>query len=339
MYWHEVGEADLIECLNIEPRVWGDEIVGRERAFGRSGRRGLGQPRSVRRRRSRQPAFGQSQRRIWLRHVRYARVRHPGTEDPQPGLNSRIVASVVSGQSVIRPEATLSVPGACVLDVVILSCNYLYEAMDPEQIIQAEMTLPVAFAATHVGYRLNRILSETVCDANTKFTIRPVFGVPSQSSRTRPLAHRPHRGGSLHHIRFGRRAPLPVSRAGPPSPRHGKTIALRGNEWRYRPRIGGEDESLHPVCQEALGLVVRQDRGRTSRSAAGFGASRMAREPRPAKTTPHPGVRSITPGRTAPISLAVSQALTPANFEQSSSISPNCLSIDSSFPTPAVCSK
>jgi hypothetical protein len=33
MNWREVNEADLIECLNIEPKMWGDGIVGRERTL------------------------------------------------------------------------------------------------------------------------------------------------------------------------------------------------------------------------------------------------------------------------------------------------------------------
>ena len=33
MDWREASAEDLMECLAIEPRVWGDEIVGRERAL------------------------------------------------------------------------------------------------------------------------------------------------------------------------------------------------------------------------------------------------------------------------------------------------------------------
>ncbi len=169
MNWREVEEADLIECLNIEPRVWGDGIVGRERALPvwKEWTRTLSfssavveasTPRSS----THKIAFGSG---IFVTPEFATRE----LEDPQPGLNSRIISSVVSGQSAIRPDATLSGPGARVpLDFVILSCNYCYEAMDPEQTIQAEMTLPFAFAEAHVGYHLNRILSETVCDRQYK---------------------------------------------------------------------------------------------------------------------------------------------------------------------------
>ena len=167
MNWREVAEADLTECLSIEPRVWGDEIVGRECALpvwkrwtrSRSFNSALievASPSSAKQ----IVAFGSS---VFVA----ADFATRELEHPQPGLNSRIIASVVSGESVVLPESSLSnSPHA--LDVAILSCNYLYEAMSPEQTIQAEMTLPVTFAEVHIGYRLNRILSETVSKSQYK---------------------------------------------------------------------------------------------------------------------------------------------------------------------------
>jgi hypothetical protein len=67
---------------------------------------------------------------------------------------------------------------------VILSGNYQYSAMNPEQTIQAEMTLPVAFAEAHVGYRLNRILLETVTERQHKVMSPPASGAPSKNSQT-----------------------------------------------------------------------------------------------------------------------------------------------------------
>jgi len=165
MNWREVGDADLIECLNIEPRVWGDGIVGRERALPvwkewtrahsfNSAVIEATTPLSA----NQKIAFGSS---VFVT----AEFANRELQNPRPGLNSRIIASVVSGESVVLPETSFSNTSARnALDLVILSCNYLYEAMNPEQTIQAEMTLPVAFAQVHVGYRLNRILSETVCE-------------------------------------------------------------------------------------------------------------------------------------------------------------------------------
>jgi DNA-binding CsgD family transcriptional regulator len=164
MNWREVREADLIECLNIEPKTWGDGIVGRERAlpvwkqWTRSRSFNSAVIEVVTRSANQKIAFGSS---IFVT----TEFANRELEDPQPGLNSRIIASVVSGHSVVLPEAALTGAGARnPLDLVILSGNYLYHAMDPEQTIQAEMALPVAFAETHVGYRLNRVLIETVTE-------------------------------------------------------------------------------------------------------------------------------------------------------------------------------
>jgi hypothetical protein len=163
MNWREVHEPDLAECLSIEPRVCGDELVGRECALTvwkqwtrtksfNSAVIEAATPHSP----NRKIAFGSS---IFVT----PEFANRELEHPQPGLNSRIIASVVNGESVVLPEANLSpTRNGAALDVVILSCNYLYEAMTPQQTVQAEMILPVTFAQLHVGYRLNRILSETV---------------------------------------------------------------------------------------------------------------------------------------------------------------------------------
>lgn len=168
MNWREVREADLIECLNIEPQMWGDGIVGRECALAvwkqwtRTRSFNSAVIETVAHSVSQKIAFGSS---IFVT-TEFATCE---LENPQPGLNNRIVASVVSGHSVVLPETSLSGSSArSPVDLVILSCNYLYQAMDPEQTIQAEMALPVAFAEAHVGYRLNRVLLETITERQHK---------------------------------------------------------------------------------------------------------------------------------------------------------------------------
>jgi hypothetical protein len=169
MNWREVVEADLTECLNIEPRVFGDGIVGKECAM--SAWKGLTRRRSFNSAvievstplsAKQKVAFGSS---VFVTPEFATRE----LEDPRPGLNDRIIASVANGRSFVLPDATVSeTPAPNPLDLVILSCNYLYGAMNAEQTIQAEMTLPFSFAESHVGYRLNRILSETVCERQYK---------------------------------------------------------------------------------------------------------------------------------------------------------------------------
>lgn len=166
MNWREVQETDLAECLSIEPRVCGDEIAGRECALHvwrewtgslsfNSAVIEAATPHSPKQK----IAFGSS---IFVTPEFAAQE----LQNPQPGLNSRLIASVVAGKSAVLPETNLSyIRNPIPLDLVILSCNYLYDAITPEQTIRAEMILPVTFAQAHVGYRLNRILSETVSES------------------------------------------------------------------------------------------------------------------------------------------------------------------------------
>jgi DNA-binding CsgD family transcriptional regulator len=165
MNWREVQETDLAECLSIEPRVCGDEIVGRGCAL------------TVWKQWARTKSFNSAVIEASTPHSPNQKIGFGSSvfvtpefanqelQHPQPGLNSRVVASVSAGKSVVLPETNLSgIRNRDPLDLVILSCNYLYGVMTPEQTIQAEMILPVTFAQAHIGYRLNRILSETVCE-------------------------------------------------------------------------------------------------------------------------------------------------------------------------------
>ena len=168
MNWREVNETDLIECLNIEPQTWGDGIVGRERALT------VWQQRI--RTRSFNSAVIETTAPAVNRTIAFGASIFVTTEfatreleNPRTGLNDRILASVVSGDSVVLPETCLSGTSARhPLDLVILGGNFLYQAMDPEQTIQAEMALPVSFVEAHVGYRLNRILLETITERQHK---------------------------------------------------------------------------------------------------------------------------------------------------------------------------
>ena len=161
MDWREVDAEDLVECLEIEPRVRGDEIVGHERALDiwKKLTRSLAcnsavveTDGSVRKK----VAFGCS---VFVT----PQFMDKELDDPRPGINGRILASAVRGEHAVRAESSLCVPNDAV-DVVIMSCNYRYAAMNAEETRQAEMALPTAFAEAHIGYRLNRILVETVSE-------------------------------------------------------------------------------------------------------------------------------------------------------------------------------
>jgi DNA-binding CsgD family transcriptional regulator len=161
MDWRDVGAEDLVDCLEIEPRTWGDEILGRERAveIWKTLTQSLASNSAVVERagaKRKKIAFGFS---VFV--TPEFMDRELGT--PRPGINGRILASVISGEPAVRAESSLCDSNAA-LDVVIMSCNYRYDAMSAEETIQAEMALPAAFAEGHLGYRLNRILVETTSE-------------------------------------------------------------------------------------------------------------------------------------------------------------------------------
>lgn len=155
MNWREATENDLEACFEVEPRIRGDEIVGHDRALRiwKEWTRSLSFGSALLETPARIVAFGAS---VFVT-PEFANQEFAA---PRPCLNSRVLESACAGRSVVLPETSLSEPFVP-LDLVILSCNYLYDALTPEQIIQAEMMLPILFFEMHVGFRLNRILLET----------------------------------------------------------------------------------------------------------------------------------------------------------------------------------
>ena len=160
MIWREVREADLLECLAIEPRHLGDEIVGREC--------GLAVWRELIRSRSFNSCVVESASlpgRILGFGASVFVTREFATreiEDPMPGLNSRIIASIANGASVVRPEADLY--NACAdqpLDVVTLFGNWI-DGLSAEQVRQIQTAFPMSFIEAHLGYRLNRLFQENI---------------------------------------------------------------------------------------------------------------------------------------------------------------------------------
>jgi DNA-binding CsgD family transcriptional regulator len=160
MKWGAVREADLTECLAIEPRHLGDEIAGRERA--------LAIWRDLIRSRAFNSvvvkadtpvsadqivAFGSS---VFVT----ADFATQELQHPRPGLNDRLVAGLASEKPVVRAGPGLGDAGAA-LDIVILSGNWRDEYLHPEQAAEIGNLMARVFVESHIGYELNRILCET----------------------------------------------------------------------------------------------------------------------------------------------------------------------------------
>ncbi len=170
MKWRTVRDADLMECLRVQPLHLGEEIVGRGRALdiwkslirrrvfascvleceGSDGRKRI-------------VGFGSS---VFVSAAFATRE----LDEMRPGLNARLFAAIAAGDKVMPEDAELSHGGGVDgLDLVVLGGNYLTAGVSPEEIRQAQMLLPSSFVDVYTGYHLSRILSETVSDAQREF--------------------------------------------------------------------------------------------------------------------------------------------------------------------------
>ena len=162
MDWREVSPEDLIEGLDIEPSMWGDEIVGRKRALQawQTMARSLASKSAV-------VEIGEPRKRKTIGFAFSVFVLREFADDelknPRPGMNSRIVASVLTDKPVMWSEADLRETDEA-LDVAIMGGHLKYEQLSAEETIQAEMLLPVSFAEVHLGHRLNRVMIETLTE-------------------------------------------------------------------------------------------------------------------------------------------------------------------------------
>ncbi len=219
MDWRAICAEDLVDCLEIEPRVWGDEILGRTRALEswKTLTQSLACNSAV------VETGGAKKKKIGFGFSVFVtpEFMNRELESPRPGINGRILTSVVWGEPAVRAESRLC-DSNDPLDVVIMSCNYRYDSMNADETMQAEMTLPAAFAESHLGYRLNRILVETVTERQRR--------VHESSGVWRPIRDFPECGHTW--LQLTREEALGVSGsvAGPMFDYHEPVLGLRSTE-------------------------------------------------------------------------------------------------------------
>ncbi len=157
-----VCRDNLRECLSVEPRHFGDEIVGSEcamalwvellhnRSFNAVAFECAPPKNHV-------VAFGAS---VFVD----AGFVTQELQRPRTNLNSRLLSSMANNRSAVLKAKELCSRGTDrSLDIVILACAYLY-SMPLELVREAQMLLAYTFAELHKGYPLNRILIETTSE-------------------------------------------------------------------------------------------------------------------------------------------------------------------------------
>ncbi|MEO8052553.1 MAG: hypothetical protein ABI833_19260 [Acidobacteriota bacterium] len=173
MFLRNLRQEDLIECLEIQPSRMGTELVGRSEALrawnelirSRSfncivleadlvahGRRivGFGASAFV------SPAFASDE-----------------LANPRPGLNSRIIASIVNGKPVVLSEAELRFANtAGDLDLVILYGSFENCLLSEDERSDGFTMMGASFLEQHLGYRISQMINEVVDDVEKYYNDR-----------------------------------------------------------------------------------------------------------------------------------------------------------------------
>jgi len=86
--------------------------------------------------------------------------------DPQPGLNSRIIAGVAAEEPILLSRAEIGAGNAGEgLDFVNMYGTWRDGIMNPDQLAEVHALLGTSFVEHFAGYRFNRVLKETIGDS------------------------------------------------------------------------------------------------------------------------------------------------------------------------------
>ena len=164
MYWRPIKEADLLSCLDIQPACLGDQIVGRNTAVGVwrallqdspsflanviESERPLGGHRIV--------ACGMG---VFVTKAFADRE----IRSPRPGLNSRIIAAIASGQPIVLNRSQIASGNAGEgIDFVNMYGTWREGIMNADQLAEVHALLGTSFVEHFAGYRFNRVLKEAI---------------------------------------------------------------------------------------------------------------------------------------------------------------------------------
>src|SRR5262245_50399655 len=112
MYWRPICEADLSKCLEIQPECLGDEVVGHSTAL-RVWRTLLDNPAfQANVIESERPLAGHKIVGCGMGVFVTKAFADREIRNPRPGLNSRIIAGVASGESVVLTRTQIAAGNA-----------------------------------------------------------------------------------------------------------------------------------------------------------------------------------------------------------------------------------
>jgi DNA-binding CsgD family transcriptional regulator len=161
--WRKTKASDLANCLQLHPAKNGSEIVGQSRA-AKAWQQLLEMSHATRS----AVVEMRDKNRVEIVGFGFASfVKKSFAEDevcnPRPGLNSRIIKSIVDGNSVIATYVELweaNTRGD--LQQVILDTSWKNGPLTAAQVDEVRVLLGRAYQELFLGYRFSRILSEMV---------------------------------------------------------------------------------------------------------------------------------------------------------------------------------
>jgi len=163
MYWRPISDADLSECLEIQLACMGDQIVGRSAAL-RVWKGLLHDPSFLANViESERPLAGRRIVACGMGVFVTNSFADREIKAPQPGLNSRIIAGIASGESPLLSRAHIAAGNAGEgIDFVNMYGIWREGILNADQLSEVQALLGTSFVEHFAGYRFNRVLKEAV---------------------------------------------------------------------------------------------------------------------------------------------------------------------------------
>lgn len=162
MSWRPIRPADLGECLSLNPKSMGHELVGRARALAAWQR--LQSSRSFRAVaiESDEPIKGHRIVGFAASVFVSASFAERESADPKPGVNARLISSVASGEAVVlTPEQLAYENTQGCLHLIVVQPGAMPDVLTPEECQDVLRQISLANLACFDGYRVRQVLMET----------------------------------------------------------------------------------------------------------------------------------------------------------------------------------
>src|SRR5688572_6529439 len=167
MYWRPISEADLSKCLEIQPASLGDQVVGRSTALG-VWKTLLEDPSFLANViETERPIAGHTIVACGMGVFVTRAFADREIRTPRPGLNSRIITALASGESIVLSRAQIAAGNAGEgLDFVNMYGTWREGIMNATQLAEVQALLGTSFVEHFAGYRFKRVLKEAIGRSN-----------------------------------------------------------------------------------------------------------------------------------------------------------------------------